>query len=144
MLPSTEYSFTATFPLPLSEMEKHVREALEKEHFGIITEIDIRATLKNKLNISHPPHKILGACNPQMAHAALENNPDVALALPCSVTLYEKDNGITIVSAIRPSVALKPFKGLQVQETACKAEEALGNVFDDLCHLHAHHSHPRT
>lgn len=141
---STGYSFTATFPLSLPETEKHVREALEKERFGIIMEIDIQATLKKKLNVSHPPHKILGACNPQMAHAALQNNPDVALALPCNVTLYEKDSGSTTVSVMRPSVALKPFKGLQVQETACKAEEILGKVFDSLCHLHAHHSHPRS
>ena len=144
MPPTTDYSFMATFPLPLPEMEKHVRAALEKEHFGIITEIDIQATLKKKLNIEHPPHKILGACNPQMAHAALEDNPDVALALPCNVVLYEKDKGITTVSAMLPSVALKPFKGLHVQESACKAEEALENVFDDICHLHPHHSqsHP--
>jgi uncharacterized protein (DUF302 family) len=122
-------------------MEKHVRAALAKEHFGIITEIDIQGTLKQKLNVSHPPHKILGACNPQMAHAALEDNSDVALVLPCNIVLYEKDNGITTVSAMLPSVALKPFKGLHVQEAACKAEEALENVFDDLCHLHLHHSH---
>ncbi len=143
MVPTTEYSFTATFPLALPEMEAHVRSALEKEHFGIITEIDIQTILKKKLNIEHPPHKILGACNPQMAHAALEDNPDVALTLPCNVVLYEKDRGTTTVSAMLPSVALKPFKGLKVQETACTAEEAFENVFDDLCHLHPHHSHPR-
>lgn len=141
MPPTTDYSFTATFPLPLAEMEKHVRAALEKEHFGVIMEIDIQATLKKKLNIEHPPHKILGACNPQMAHAALEENPDVALALPCNVVLHEKDEEVTTVSAMLPSIALKPFKGLRVQETACTAEKALENVFDDLCHLHPHHSH---
>lgn len=142
MPPTTEYSFTAIFPLPLSEMEKHVRTALAKQHFGVITEIDIQATLRQKLNVSHPPHKILGACNPELAHAALEENEDVALALPCNIVLYEKDNGITTLSAMLPSVALKPFKGLHVQETACTAEEALENVFDDLCHLHPHHSRP--
>lgn len=142
MPPTTDYSFTATFPLPLLEMEKHVRAALMKEHFGIITEIDIQATLKQKLNISHPPHKILGACNPQLAYDALKENPDVALALPCNIVLYEKDKGITSVSAMLPSVALKPFKGLKVQGSACTAEEALENVFDDICHLHPHHSHP--
>ncbi len=141
MPPTTDYSFTATYPLSLSETEKHVRAALTKEHFGIITEIDVQATLKQKLNVSHPPHKILGACNPQLAYDALKDNPDVALALPCNIVLYEKDSGITTVSAILPSVALRPFKGLRVQETACKAEEALRNVFDDLCHLHPHHSH---
>ena len=142
MPPTTDYSFTATFPLSLPEMEKHVRAVLNKEHFGVITEIDVQATLKTKLNVSHPPHKILGVCNPQLAHEALEDNPDVALALPCNIVLYEKDKGITTISAMLPSVALKPFKGLKVQESSCKAEEALANVFDDLCHLHPHHSHP--
>lgn len=144
MAPTTDYSFTATFPLTLPDMEAHVRSALEKEHFGIITEIDIQATLKKKLNIAHPPHKILGACNPQIAYDALNENPDVALALPCNVVLYEKDKGITTVSAMLPSIALKPFKGLHVQESACKAEEALENVFDTICHLHPHHSHPHS
>lgn len=142
MAPTTDYSFTATFPLTLPEMETYVRSALEKEHFGVIMEIDIQATLKKKLNIEHPPHKILGACNPRMAHAALEDNPDVALALPCNVVLYEKNKGTTSVSAMLPSIALKPFKGLKVQETACTAEEALERVFDNLCHLHPHHHSP--
>lgn len=142
MSPVTEYSFTAMFPLPLSEMERHVREALAKEQFGIIMEIDIQATLKKKLGIEHPPHKILGACNPKLAHTALGSNPDVALALPCNIVLYEKDRGMTNVAAMLPSVALKPFKGLKVQESACSAEEALRNVFDDLSNLHHHHSHP--
>ena len=144
MSPTTEYSFTIAFPLPLPETEKHVRAALEKEHFGIITGIDIQATLKKKLNVDHPPHKILGACNPKLAHAALEDNPDVALALPCNIVLYEKDAGMTNVAAMLPSVALKPFKGLKVQESACTAEDALRNVFDDLCHLLPHHSHPHS
>lgn len=143
MPPTTDYSFTAIFPLALPEMEAHVRSALEKKHFGIITEIDIQATLKKKLNVPHPPHKILGACNPQFAYDALQENVDVALALPCNIVLYEADKGITTVSAMLPSVALKPFKGLRVQEAACKAEAALENVFDDLCHFHPHHSRPQ-
>ncbi|HLC75602.1 MAG TPA: DUF302 domain-containing protein [Candidatus Peribacterales bacterium] len=141
---ATSYSFKITLPLSLKEAETKVRETLLKEKFGIISEIDIQAKLKEKLGVDHPSHKILGACNPQMAYAALKENPDVALALPCNVVLYEKDTGITTVSAMRPSVALKPFKGLKIQETACKAEEAMERVFDDLCHLHPHHSHPHS
>lgn len=142
MPPTTDYSFTATFPLSLADMEKHVRAALQKEGFGIISEIDIQAKLKEKLGVRHPPHKILGACNPKLVYEALQENPDVALALPCNVVLYEKDKSITTVSAMLPSLALKPFKGLRVQEISCKAEEALENVFDDICHLHPHYSHP--
>ena len=129
----TTYSFDITLPFPLTEAEPKVREVLQKEKFGVISEIDIQAKLKEKLGIEHPPHKILGACNPTMAHAALTDNPDVALALPCNVVLYEKDKGITTISAMLPSVALKPFEGLKVQKTACTAEEALERVFENLC-----------
>src|SRR3989338_585767 len=141
-MPATSYSFETTLPLSLKEAEARVREALLKEQFGIISEIDIQAKLKEKLGVNHPPHKILGACNPKLAYEALQENPDVALALPCNVVLRE-ENGQTIVSALKPSVALEPFKGLKVQETVCKAEEALERVFDDLCVLLPHHhSHP--
>ena len=128
-------------PLALAVAEKIVIEALKKEKFGLISEIDIQAKLQEKLGIVHPPHKILGACNPTLAYQALQDNPDVALALPCNVVLRE-ENGQTIVTALLPSVALEPFEGLRVQETACTAEEALKRVFDDLCHYpHLHQDH---
>ena len=130
----TTYSFRATLALPITEAREKVVEALKTEHFGLISEIDIAAKLKEKLGVEHPPHIILGACNPQLAYHALENNSDVALALPCNVVLHET-NGQTTVSALLPSVALKPFEGLQVQESSCTAEEALSRVFDSLSHL---------
>lgn len=138
---TTPYSFSITLPSPLAEAEQKVRDALQQEKFGVISEIDIAAKLKEKLGVDHPPHKILGACNPHLAYDALKDNPDAALALPCNVVLRE-ENGQTHVSALKPSVALEPFKGLKVQETACKAEEALKRVFDDLSHLLLHHSTP--
>ncbi len=143
MVPTTDYSFWMTLPFPLLEAEKKVRDALQKEQFGIISEIDIQAKLKEKLGVDHPPHKIFGACNPKLAYDALKENPDIALALPCNVVLRE-EGGETHVSAMKPSVALEPFKGLKVHETACKAEKALERVFDDLCHFLPHHSHSHT
>lgn len=134
MKASTPYSFETTLPLPIAEARNKVIEALKVEKFGIISEIDIAAKLKEKLGIDHPPHIILGACNPQLAHQALADNPDVALALPCNVVLREADSK-TIVSALLPSVALKPFEGLKVQESSCTAEESLSRVFDSLSHL---------
>ncbi len=134
MDPTSSYSFKTTLPFSLGEAEERVREALLKEKFGVISEIDIQAKLNEKLGVDHPPHKILGACNPKLAYDALNENSDVALALPCNIVLHEKNKGITTISAMLPSVALKPFKGLHVQESACKAEEALEHVFDDLCH----------
>lgn len=138
MVPTTSYSFWMTLPFPLKEAEPKVRDSLQKEQFGIISEIDIQAKLKEKLGIDHPPHKILGACNPKFAYDALRENPDSALALPCNVVLRE-EKGETHVSAMKPSIALEPFKGIKVQKTACKAEETLERVFDDLCHLLPHH-----
>ncbi len=127
----TAYSFETTLPLPLMEAEQMVRAALQKEKFGVISEIDIQAKLQEKLGIVHPPHKILGACNPQLAYQALQDNIDVALALPCNVVLRE-ENGQTVVSALLPSVALQSFMGLKVQETSCTAEEGLTRVFSEL------------
>ena len=127
----TAYSFEVTLPLPITEAREQVLKALKSEKFGLISEIDIAAKLKEKLGIEHPPHVILGACNPQLAHQALTDNPDVALALPCNVVLREADDK-TIVSALLPSVALKPFEGLKVQESSCTAEEALLRIFDSL------------
>ena len=131
MKPVTPYSFSVTLNLPLSEADSVVRSALKAEGFGVISEINIAEKLKEKLGIDHPPHMILGACNPKLAHQALEDNSDVALALPCNVVLREVDGG-TIVSALLPSVALKPFEGLKVKETSCTAQEALSRVFDAL------------
>lgn len=131
MKPSTPYSFEISLPLPITEARATVLEALKLEKFGLISEIDIASKLKEKLGIGHEPHIILGACNPQLAHQALADNPDVALALPCNVVLHEVD-GHTIISALLPSVALKPFEGLKVQESSCTAEEALSRVFNSL------------
>jgi uncharacterized protein (DUF302 family) len=128
---ASAYSFAVLLPLPLAEAEKKVRVALQTERFGVISEIDIQEKLKEKLGIEHYPHKILGACNPQLAHQALEDNVDVALALPCNVVLRE-DQGKTHVSALLPSVALKPFQGLKVQQSSCTAEEMLKRVFQSL------------
>ncbi len=131
MEPTTTYSFSLMLPLSLQEAEPKVREALLRENFGIISEIDIQAKLKEKLGIEHYPHKILGACNPQLAYEALQDNVDVALALPCNVVLRE-ENGQTHISAFLPAVALQPFTGSSVERTARTAQEAFNRVFDAL------------
>lgn len=135
MKPATPYSLEITLPLPLSDARTKVVEALKQEKFGLISEIDIAEKMKEKLGIEHNPHVILGACNPQIAYQAISDNPDVALALPCNVVLREVDSK-TIVSALLPEVALKPFEGLEVQKSSCKAQEALSRVFDSLENCH--------
>lgn len=131
MEPATPYSFSLSLPLKLSEAETIVRQALQRHQFGIISEIDIQAKLKEKLGVDHPPHKILGACNPKLAYQALQENLDVALALPCNVVLRE-EAGRTIISAYLPTVALRPFSGEKVCETADIAQKALAEAFDEL------------
>ncbi len=123
--------YSVTLPFVLAEAERAVRDVLLKEQFGVISEIDIQAKLHEKLGIDHHPHKILGACNPSLAYQALQDNSDVAMALPCNVVLSELD-GKTTVTALRPSVVLKRFPGKGVRQSEAIAEERLGRVFDAL------------
>lgn len=86
----------------LPEAESAVREALTAQGFGVLTEIDVAATLKEKLGVERSPLKILGACNPSLAHRALEIDPSVALMLPCNVVLEEESPGHTKVTIADP------------------------------------------
>jgi uncharacterized protein (DUF302 family) len=88
--------------LPLPEAETAVRAALAREGFGVLTEIDVAATLEAKLGVHRPPLKILGACNPSFAHRALELDPSLALVLPCNVVLEEAGADRTLVSIADP------------------------------------------
>ena len=104
-----------------------VREALKNEGFGILTEIDVKATLKKKLNADFDNYLILGACNPPLAHKALQAEPDLGLMLPCNVIVYEKE-GKTFVAAIRPTIQMQKIGNPQLALIAAKVEEKLKNV----------------
>jgi uncharacterized protein (DUF302 family) len=95
-------ALTATVDLPMAEAETAVRAALATQGFGVLTEIDVAATFKAKLDVDRPPLKILGACNPQVAHRALELDPSASLLLPCNVVLEPAASGGTRVSAVDP------------------------------------------
>jgi len=92
---------TSTTTMPIDEAEAAIRSALGENGFGVLTEIDVAATLKAKLDIDRAPLKILGACNPTLAHRALTIDPSVALLLPCNVVLEESE-GITTITAVDP------------------------------------------
>jgi uncharacterized protein (DUF302 family) len=99
----TNYAFKNTIAAPMDEAEDLVRAALAAEGFGVITEIDFQATLKEKLNVDFRPYKVLGACNPPLAYQALRADLDIGLLLPCNVLIYEGDEtGTTVVAAIDP------------------------------------------
>lgn len=90
-----------TLPLPIGEADPLVRAALAEQGFGVLTEIDVAATFKAKLDVDRPPLKILGACNPHFAHRALELDPAASLLLPCNVVLEATDQG-TRVAVVDP------------------------------------------
>lgn len=95
----TTYALTGTTRLPFGDAVERVREELGAEGFGVLCEIDVQATLKAKLDVDSERYLILGACNPPLAHRALETEPDIGVLLPCNVVVYERD-GETHVSAV--------------------------------------------
>jgi uncharacterized protein (DUF302 family) len=105
--PDPRYGFKKILTLPVEEADLRVREELQKEGFGILTEIDVRATMKKKLDVDFKPYRILGACNPPLAHQALTAEEDIGLLLPCNVVVYEGEaEGTTVVAVISPRAQL--------------------------------------
>ena len=103
---SATLGLTTTTTLTYDQAITKVTEELKKEGFGVLTEIDIKETLKKKLNVEFRPYKILGACNPSLAHQALQKEVEVGMFLPCNVIVYQDDEGNTVVSAVDPQIAL--------------------------------------
>jgi uncharacterized protein (DUF302 family) len=124
-----EYAMKRTTDEPMDEVEKRVREALAEEGFGILTEIDVQATLKTKIDVDRPAYKILGACNPTFANQALEAAPDLGVLLPCNVCLYE-DNGTTVVSAMKPTAALGLVDNPTVSEIGHEVEKRVWRALE--------------
>lgn len=106
-----------------------VPEALKSEGFGVLTEIDVQATLKAKLDIDGEPYVILGACNPSLAHRALEAEPDLGVLLPCNVVVYERD-GVTHVSAVDAERMLSIVESDELAPIAEDVKARLAAVVD--------------
>lgn len=101
------YYFAKTLALGFDDAVRLTTEALKREGFGIITEIDVRDTLKKKINVDFRPYRILGACNPALAHEALEIEDKVGTMLPCNVIVQDKGDGNTEVAAIDPVASMQ-------------------------------------
>lgn len=113
-------------PLPFEKAEQAVREALQAQGFGILTEVDVQAVLKAKLGIETAPQKLLGACNPKLAHAALEAEPSVGAFLPCGVALRTgASSGDTIVALQNPGMLADVFGVAGLEAPAGEALERL-------------------
>ena len=129
----TRYGIGLTVDLPFEKAVERAREELAKEGFGILTEIDVKATLKKKLDVEFRPYVILGACNPPMAHQALQAEIDIGLLLPCNVVVYQADEpGKSVVAAMDPEEALKLTGNPGIESVARdvrnKLESALGRL----------------
>ena len=126
-----EYGFTKTLDEPFDSVMERTKQELQKEGFGVLTSIDIREKFKEKLGIDFRKYVILGACNPPSAHQAITIEENIGLLLPCNVIVYEKDDK-TVVSIIKPSVAMNMIQNEQLLEVARKVEQKLKKVFESI------------
>ena len=116
----------------VNEVAIQVRQALAVEGFGVLTEIDVQATLKKKLGIDRKPYLILGACNPSLAHRALEAEPALGVFLPCDVTVFEGDDGATWVQAIKPGAMFGMVDNPAIEPIAADVGQRLERVLNAL------------
>ncbi|MDX1578527.1 MAG: DUF302 domain-containing protein [Gemmatimonadota bacterium] len=120
-----------TVDLSTDEAESRVRESLAEEGFGVLTEIDVKATFAKKLGIDFRPYRILGACNPGFAHEALEADEDIGGLLPCNVIVYEgADPGTTVLAAVDPVVQLSVADQADLEEMASEVRTRLRRAIE--------------
>lgn len=120
-----KYYFKTTVSLPYEKAVEKIREALAVEGFGILTEIDVKATLKEKLDVDFRPYIILGACNPPLAYKTLQTEEQIGLMLPCNVVVQQSPDGGSVVSAMNPLVAMESVGNPDLEPTAREVTEKL-------------------
>jgi len=126
------YGFSVQVTGGFQEAIARVTEALKSEGFGVISDIDVQATMKEKLGIDQKPYRILGACNPNLAHQALKADPDIGLLLPCNVVVREGSDGRIIVSFMDPEAVLGLVKKSEIEDLGSEVRQRLEKVRDSL------------
>ena len=127
---ATNYAFKTTVNLSHEEAIQRMTEELKKEGFGVLTEIDVKATMKKKLDVDFRKHNILGACSPQNALTALGNEIDIGLMLPCNVVVYEDQSGATAVAAIDPVASMMAVRNAALETHALEIRTKLQRVIE--------------
>ncbi len=127
-----KYAFSTVLDTSYEEAITRVTDALKEEGFGVLTEIDVKATLKKKLDVDFRKYVILGACNPPYAHRTLQTDLDVGLLLPCNVIVYETDDQKTHVSALNPVSGLEIIENEVLREIAGEVSEKLKRVIESV------------
>ena len=126
------YGFTVSLSGNMDDIRSRVVEELQKAGFGVLTEIDVAATLKKKIDVDRKPYLILGACNPKLANQAINADPDIGLLLPCNVVLREEDDGSITVAFMDPAAVLGLVDKDGVEQLAGEVRGLLESVRDAL------------
>jgi len=129
---SSEFSFGKTVDSGFDHAVEAVTEALAGEGFGVLTEIDVQATLKKKLDKDTRPYRILGACNPELAHRALKAEPQIGVLLPCNVVIREGEDDCVHVEFMDPQAVLNLVDNSAVHDVAAEVRDRLSRVFQSL------------
>jgi uncharacterized protein (DUF302 family) len=126
------YYFKTALDIPYEQAVDKVRSALAEEGFGVLTEIDVKATLKKKLGVDFKHYVILGACNPPLAYKTLQVEEQIGLMLPCNVVVQEGADGKSIVAALNPLVAMESVRNPDLEPTAKEVAEKIRRVVEAL------------
>jgi uncharacterized protein (DUF302 family) len=126
------YTYRKRLDIPYEKAVEGVTAALKEEGFGVLTEIDVRRTLKEKLDVEFPRYAILGACNPQLAHEALRREQEIGALLPCNVIVYDDQAGGSIVSAVDPRIMLGVVQNANLNPIGDEAAERLQRAINTL------------